>query len=257
MTINIVASNSDCPENQSSPFDAIRQYDDRGCEWWSARDLQKMLGYKAWQMFDNSIELGLENLESAIGDVSSHALILEITLKHQKAKDYKLSRIACYHIALACDSRGKPNVKAAKHYFATKTREAEIAKLIAHPISIPAILPEVRAVQIANSIRHITDTLDDNPRLAQLLIDLSISGIIEKTNLLTGTDTPQLRGVAEIAADMKLPVSIKNRGDLGKFVVAAGFKPQSEKRLVNGAMRDVNCYPDTPELRQSIEQFFN
>jgi prophage antirepressor-like protein len=128
---------------------------------------------------------------------------------------------------------------------------------IAHPVSVPAILPEVRAVQIANSIRHITDTLDDNPRLAQLLIDLSISGIVEKTNLLTGTETHQLRGVAEIAAEMKLPVNIKNRGDLGKFVVAAGFTPKTEKRLVNGAMRDVNCYPDTPELRQSIEQFFN
>lgn len=127
---------------------------------------------------------------------------------------------------------------------------------IAPPVSAPTILPEVRAVQIANSIRHITDTLDDNPRLAQLLIDLSISGIVEKTNLLPGTETPQLRGVAEIAADMKLPVSIKNRGDLGKFVVADGFTPKTEKRLVNGAMRDVNCYPDTPELRQSIEQFF-
>ncbi len=113
-------------QSGNSPFDSILRYDEKGNEWWSARDLQKMLGYKAWQMFDNSIQLGLENLESAVGDISAHALILEITLKHQKAKDYRLSRIACYHIALACDSRGKPNVKAAKHYFAVKTREAEV-----------------------------------------------------------------------------------------------------------------------------------
>jgi hypothetical protein len=113
-------------QSGNSPFDSILRYDEKGNEWWSARDLQKMLGYKAWQMFDNSIQLGLENLESAVGDISAHALILEITLKHQKAKDYRLSRIACYHIALACDSRGKPNVKAAKHYFAVKAREAEV-----------------------------------------------------------------------------------------------------------------------------------
>lgn len=110
----------------TSPFDSIRRYDENGIEWWSARDLQKMLGYKAWQMFENSIEQGLENLESAVGDTFTHASILEITLKHQKARDYKLSRIACYHIALACDSRGKPEVKTAKHYFAVKTREAEV-----------------------------------------------------------------------------------------------------------------------------------
>jgi hypothetical protein len=149
------------------------------------------------------------------------------------------------------------NTEKAVNFKLNLVKAFEIAKSIAHPVSVPAILPEVRAVQIANSIRHITDTLDDNPRLAQLLIDLSISGIVEKTNLLTGNETPQLRGVAEIAAEMKLPVNIKNRGDLGKFVVAAGFTPKTEKRLVNGVMRDVNCYPDTPELRQSIEQFFN
>lgn len=111
-----------------SPFDSIRRYDKSGCEWWSARDLQKMLGYIKWQMFEKSIEQGLENLESAVGDTSTHALLLEVTLKYQKAKDYKLSRLACYHVTLACDSSGKPNVKAAKHYFATKTRESELAK---------------------------------------------------------------------------------------------------------------------------------
>jgi hypothetical protein len=125
-----------------SPFDSIRRYDEKGNEWWSARDLQKMLGYKAWQMFDNSIQLGLENLESAVGDISAHASILEITLKHQKAKDYRLSRIACYHIALACDSRGKPNVKAAKHYFAVKTREAEVV--------IPRLSEELEMMRLQN-----------------------------------------------------------------------------------------------------------
>lgn len=113
-------------EIDKSPFDAIRRFDSQGTEWWSARDLQKMLGYTKWQMFECSIEQGLENLESAVGDVSSHALLLEITLKHQKAKDYKLSRMACYHTALACDSRGKPNVKAAKHYFAVKAYISEV-----------------------------------------------------------------------------------------------------------------------------------
>lgn len=124
MTTSIVTVST--TQSSDSPFDSIRRYDEKGNEWWSGRELQKVLGYKSWQMFEKSIEQGLENLELAVGNASSHALILEITLKYQKAKDYKLSRIACYHIALACDSRGKPEVKAAKHYFVVKTRQAEV-----------------------------------------------------------------------------------------------------------------------------------
>jgi hypothetical protein len=127
-------------QTSTSPFDVICQFDNRGNEWWSARDLQKMLGYTKWQMFENAIEQGLENLESAVGDISKHALLLEVTLKHQKAKDYKFSRSACYHVALACDSRGKPNVKAAKHYFAIKTREAEVV--------IPAQSDRIRELEL-------------------------------------------------------------------------------------------------------------
>jgi hypothetical protein len=112
-----------------SPFDSIRHTNENGQEYWFARELQKILGYSKWQMFENAIEIGVENLESAIEDITGH---LTSTSKLSTARnpvplqDYKLSRIACYHIALACDSRGKPEVKAAKHYFATKAREAEV-----------------------------------------------------------------------------------------------------------------------------------
>lgn len=139
---NSIVQVSETQVSSASPFDEIRRYDNQGKEWWSARDLQKMLGYVKWQMFEGAIDLGLENLELAVGDTSSHALLVEVTLKHQKVKDYKLSRIACYHIALACDSRGKPNVKSAKHYFAVKTREAEVV--------IPAQNEHIRLLELQN-----------------------------------------------------------------------------------------------------------
>ncbi len=40
----------------SSPFDAIRQYDKHGHEYWSARDLQGLLGYAKWQKFEDTIQ---------------------------------------------------------------------------------------------------------------------------------------------------------------------------------------------------------
>lgn len=125
MTSNIV------PSNQSgSPFDAIRRYDENGIKFWKARELQKLLGYIKWQKFEDAIEIGIENLESAIGDTTGHLTRrgkVSTASDPVPLQDYKLSRLACYHIALACDSRGKPEVKLAKHYFAVKTREAELA----------------------------------------------------------------------------------------------------------------------------------
>jgi hypothetical protein len=104
-----------------------------------------MLGYRLWQNFEKSIEIGIDNLESAIGDTTQHLISsnkLPTASNPVPLQDYKLSRIACYHIALACDSRGKPNVKAAKHYFAIKTREAEVA--------IPALSEKLLLAQLDN-----------------------------------------------------------------------------------------------------------
>lgn len=115
--------------NPSSPFDAIRHYDENGTEFWKARELQKMLGYRRWDKFIVVIDIGSDNLESAGENVVYHVTPtgeLSTVSNPAPLQDYKLSRLACYHIALACDSRGKPEVKSAKHYFAIQTRKAEI-----------------------------------------------------------------------------------------------------------------------------------
>jgi DNA-damage-inducible protein D len=126
-----MTNNNIVPANLSeSPFDTIRRFDDNGNEYWLARELQKLLGYRRWDSFISVIEMGSDNLESAGEDVTHHIISrTELSTASNPAplQDYKLSRLACYHIALACDSRGKPEVKLAKHYFAVKTREAELA----------------------------------------------------------------------------------------------------------------------------------
>lgn len=47
----------------TSPFDAIRQIDVNGQEYWSARDLQKLLGYKEWRKFEKAIERAMISCE--------------------------------------------------------------------------------------------------------------------------------------------------------------------------------------------------
>ncbi len=119
----------------------------------------------------------------------------------------------------------------------------------------PQLPPNKVALEISRDVREITDNLTDNPRLAQFLVDHAISGIMPSQATLTGDS---LQGVVEIAEEMGMKVNMSNRSQLGKFVKArCGELSQQEKRLVNGTMREVACYPvNNLEVRQAIQDFF-
>ena len=113
------------------------------------------------------------------------------------------------------------------------------------------------AEEITESIFQIQNKIsDNNPRLAQFLIDLAISEVMPASNSLTGV---KLKGVAEIAESLGLPVDLKNRSSLGKFVKkTCGHLSQQEERLVNGQQRFVACYPeDDLEVLEAIRAFFS
>ena len=135
-------------DSTQSPFDVIRKLDSFGNEYWMARDLMPVLGYTKWQNFKSVIENAQENIETVTQSSVEHFLPLEVKNissdgsrgRGRSGIDYKLSRLACYHIALCCDSRGNNAVKMAKHYFAIKTREAEVM--------IPALSAENELVKL-------------------------------------------------------------------------------------------------------------
>lgn len=120
----------------------------------------------------------------------------------------------------------------------------------------PKLTANKLALEISRDVREITDNLIDNPRLAQFLIDLAISEVMPASNSLTGS---KLKGVAEIAESLGLPVDLKNRSSLGKFVKkTCGHLAQLEVRLVNGQQRFVACYPqDDQEVIEAIRAFFS
>ena len=123
--------------------------------------------------------------------------------------------------------------------------------------SQPKLPADLLAVRISDSIVQIQNNLsDNNPRLAQFLIDLAISDVMPASNSLTGV---KLKGVAEIAKSLRLPIDFKNRSSLGKFVKkTCGHLAQQEERLVNGQQRNVACYPeDDPEVIEAIKAFFS
>lgn len=116
------------PLGEDSPFEGIRQLDDQGQEFWSARDLMPLLGYDKWQNFFSAIERARTAVDVQEMDVSSHFTgASKVTNSGPNQVDVHLSRYGAYHVALSGDPR-KPEVAAAIRYFVVKTREAEIVQ---------------------------------------------------------------------------------------------------------------------------------
>ncbi|MFJ3081658.1 phage antirepressor KilAC domain-containing protein [Streptomyces halstedii] len=116
--------------------------DINGEERWSARDLQILMGYEHWRQFDAVVQRAMAAVESSGFDERDHFAGARKVITgagrwgSQPVADYRLTRFGAYHVALAGDSR-KPEVAAAKTYFAVKTREAELAQSPALDVSSP------------------------------------------------------------------------------------------------------------------------
>lgn len=109
-----------------SPFDAIRRTDERG-EYWSARDLMPLLGYDTWHRFLDVIERATVAAFNAGEDADQGFSRLRENLSTKPRIDYRLTRYACYLVAMNGDPR-KDEIARAQSYFAIRTREAEAAE---------------------------------------------------------------------------------------------------------------------------------
>ena len=101
-----------------------------GVECWSARELQKLLGYALWQNFEKVLSKAKNACENVGEKVRNHFIgvnkMVEIGSGAEKAiDDILLTRYACYLIAQNGDSR-KEQIAFAQNYFAIQTRRAEI-----------------------------------------------------------------------------------------------------------------------------------
>lgn len=65
----------DQPSLTASPFDAIRKVDEQGREYWNAKDLAKLLGYKQYTNFTGAIrkaEIACKESGEAVSDHFLH-----------------------------------------------------------------------------------------------------------------------------------------------------------------------------------------
>jgi prophage antirepressor-like protein len=81
----------------TSPFETIRRVNDDGTEYWSARDLSKILGYTLWQKFKNVVEKAQEACQNSGQGVSDHFIQVDKMIKagkgaKRRVEDIHLSR---------------------------------------------------------------------------------------------------------------------------------------------------------------------
>jgi len=119
--------------NRISAFERIKQINEFGQEYWSARDLSSILEYQKWDKFQNVIKKAIESCKNSEQPVENHFLqtgkMVRIGSNTERTiMDYQLSRYACYLIVQNADP-SKDVVALGQTYFAIQTRKQEITEM--------------------------------------------------------------------------------------------------------------------------------
>jgi DNA-damage-inducible protein D len=116
---------------QHRPFEELKQSDSTGAEFWSARELAKLLDYSEYRHFAPVLERAKEACLNSGHPIEDHFEDILGMVKigsgaQRQLKDVKLSRYACYLVVQNGDP-SKPVIAAGQTYFAMQTRRQELA----------------------------------------------------------------------------------------------------------------------------------
>ena len=118
-------------EYKETMFENIKHIEKNGDEYWEARELQQILGYKEWRYFSTVIEKAQIACSQSNDNINSHfgvnTKIVSAGVSSKTIIDYKLSRYACYLIV----QNANPKLKAValgQTYFAVQTRKMELTE---------------------------------------------------------------------------------------------------------------------------------
>jgi DNA-damage-inducible protein D len=116
-------------------FEQFKRFNAFDAEYWSARELQPLLGYAQWRRFEDAIKRAMTSCEESGNEAGHHFAGVGKMIDTGKGavrevEDFQLSRFACYLIAQNGDPR-KPAIANAQKYFAVQTRRQELSDQMA------------------------------------------------------------------------------------------------------------------------------
>ena len=112
--------------------DMVRRHTDSEVEYWCARDLQVLLGYRQWRTFASVVDKAITACENSGYDPKDHFARARKMVElgsgaRREVEDIALTRYACYLIAQNGDPSKDP-IAFAQTYFAVQTRKQEIVE---------------------------------------------------------------------------------------------------------------------------------
>jgi DNA-damage-inducible protein D len=136
MTENEQTGDPELDPHSTTPFETIKRHDEEiGGEYWSARDLSKVLGYTDYRNFVRVIrkaEMACQNSGQEAGDhfVDVTDMVEIGSGAKRRVADVYMSRYACYLVIQNSDPT-KEIVALGQTYFAVQTRRQEEADQLA------------------------------------------------------------------------------------------------------------------------------
>ena len=117
-------------EVNNSSFEKIKHIDEYGNEYWLARELQQILGYRQWRSINDLIERAKTACRESKNNIDDHFAVqrkmVDIGSDAKRMTiDYKLSRYACYLIVMNGNPK-KEIIALGQTYFAVQTRKQEV-----------------------------------------------------------------------------------------------------------------------------------
>ena len=115
----------------SNTFERIKRVSPAGAEFWSARELARVLEYREFRNLSAAIAKAREACTQSGHAVSDHFVLFNEMVgigsgAQRELEDWALSRYACYLVIQNADP-GKPLVALGQTYFAIQTRRQELA----------------------------------------------------------------------------------------------------------------------------------
>ena len=110
-------------------LDRVKRSTSSGTDYWSARDLMKILAYSDWRNLVEVVERAKQACSGSGNFVAHHfvestEMVATGSGAERKIEDWKLSGFACYLVAMNGDP-SKPEVATSQTYFAVQTKLQE------------------------------------------------------------------------------------------------------------------------------------
>lgn len=219
-------------DNDQSPFDSIRRFDEHGKEYWCARELMKLLGYANWRRFGSDesekgrnsvVKKAIASCNNSGSSANEHFTHLPSRASASGAipENWQLTRYACYLIAQNGDPE-KTEIAAAQSYFAIKTRQAEIAE--SKPEPVVKALPSRDAfeyIQAADTLAKLPDSRLTRLLSQMLVSEVALADVNQRQIAPTVEETKQYTTATVRAAQLGYSAKqIGNGTSLGKFIKA-------------------------------------